>query len=208
MDMVGERIKKYKEVTYTEYKSEFLKQIEIICEVLVNNIKKLSQQQQGDISNEIKRMGSIIQLSKIFGHDAYKTTKDSPKVKEAAKIAKETVLSWKVYKQDIVMDALKKLQDEIRVNGIVTKEERNLIVQAIGLKQGHWYKCPNGHFYCIGECGGAMQISRCIECGAQIGGQGHRLLGGNRHAPEMDGSRFAAWSAEYNNMANFVLDNE
>jgi hypothetical protein len=30
------------------------------------------------------------------------------------------------------------------------------IMKAIGLDKGHWNKCPNGHFYVIGECGGAM----------------------------------------------------
>ena len=44
----------------------------------------------------------------------------------------------------------------------------------------HWYECPNGHPYFIGECGGAMQISTCIECGEDIGGEGHHLLETNR----------------------------
>jgi hypothetical protein len=29
------------------------------------------------------------------------------------------------------------------------------IIKAIGLSAGHWNKCPNGHLYVIGECGGA-----------------------------------------------------
>ncbi|KAL7565937.1 hypothetical protein ACA910_008397 [Epithemia clementina (nom. ined.)] len=44
----------------------------------------------------------------------------------------------------------------------------------------HWYECPNGHPYFIGECGGAMQRSQCIECGAEVGGEGHRLDATNR----------------------------
>lgn len=39
----------------------------------------------------------------------------------------------------------------------------------------HWYQCPNGHVYTIGECGGAMQQSTCPECGAIIGGLSHAL---------------------------------
>ena len=46
--------------------------------------------------------------------------------------------------------------------------------------------CPNGHPYCNGECGGAMQTSKCPECGHVIGGQSHQLASGNVHAPEMD----------------------
>jgi len=40
----------------------------------------------------------------------------------------------------------------------------------------HWYQCPNGHPYFIGECGGAMQESRCLECGQPVGGTSHTLL--------------------------------
>ena len=35
------------------------------------------------------------------------------------------------------------------------------IVAAIGLSKGHWFKCPKGHLYAIGECGGAMETSKC-----------------------------------------------
>lgn len=45
---------------------------------------------------------------------------------------------------------------------------------------GHWYECTNGHPYYIGECGRAMQTSFCIECGEEIGGSSHRLLGSNQ----------------------------
>ena len=36
-----------------------------------------------------------------------------------------------------------------------------------------WYKCPNGHLYVVGECGGPMQESICPECRARIGGANH-----------------------------------
>lgn len=49
-------------------------------------------------------------------------------------------------------------------------------------RSSHWYECPNGHPYFIGECGGAMQISHCIECNEVIGGSGHTLIGNNRPA--------------------------
>ncbi|CAG8695162.1 16339_t:CDS:2, partial [Acaulospora colombiana] len=44
---------------------------------------------------------------------------------------------------------------------------------------GHWYSCPNGHPYTIGECGMAMQSSRCPGCGASIGGANHSFIAGN-----------------------------
>jgi hypothetical protein len=72
------------------------------------------------------------------------------------------------------------------------------------LKQGHWYKCKNGHIYAITECGGAMQISKCPDCDAIIGGQNHRLESGNMVATEMDGAKHGAWS-EQANLENFDL---
>ena len=47
-----------------------------------------------------------------------------------------------------------------------------------------------------------MQRAKCPECRAEIGGMSHALATGNVHAPEMDGSRHAAWS-EGANLANF-----
>ena len=32
-----------------------------------------------------------------------------------------------------------------------------MIIDAIGLSGGHWFKCKNGHYYCIADCGGAME---------------------------------------------------
>ena len=36
----------------------------------------------------------------------------------------------------------------------VTREEKDLIVKAMGLAQGHWFKCPKGENYC--------QSSQCL----------------------------------------------
>ena len=57
----------------------------------------------------------------------------------------------------------------------------------ISAHRGHWYTCPNGHIFYIGECGGAMQTSQCNECGERIGGGGHSLLATNRPATLMEG---------------------
>ena len=98
------------------------------------------------------------------------------------------------------------LAEKLKTGLGISDEERQQILKAVGLGQGHWYKCPNGHIYAIGECGGAMQTGKCNECGAQIGGGSHTLLASNQHAGEMDGSRHAAWSEQANNFANWDLN--
>ncbi|XP_075712304.1 E3 ubiquitin-protein ligase RNF213 isoform X2 [Rhinoderma darwinii] len=41
-------------------------------------------------------------------------------------------------------------------------------------EQLQWYRCTNGHYCTVGECGQPMQMSRCLDCGADVGGQDHR----------------------------------
>ncbi|NXR16107.1 ZNFX1 protein, partial [Semnornis frantzii] len=85
----------------------------------------------------------------------------------------------------------------------ISEAERVQIVNAIGCPRGHWFKCRNGHIYVIGECGGAMERSRCPECREVIGGANHALDSTNSLAPEMDGATHAAWSQIANNLLNF-----
>ncbi|KAF0547345.1 P-loop containing nucleoside triphosphate hydrolase protein [Gigaspora margarita] len=71
----------------------------------------------------------------------------------------------------------------------LTHEEKLEIRRAMNSEfqgSGHWYQCPNGHPYTIGECGGAMQASRCVDCGATIGGGSHSLTAGNSINMEFD----------------------
>ena len=44
----------------------------------------------------------------------------------------------------------------------ISPAERAQIVAAMGrdATSGHWYTCPNGHVYAIGDCGGAVVVSR------------------------------------------------
>ena len=103
------------------------------------------------------------------------------------------------------MDKLLETLTEQYSLGKLTERERLEIVKAIGLNKGHWFKCPNGHYYCIGECGGATEEGKCPECHAIIGGTNHTLRADNTLAREMDGAEYAAWS-QAANMANFNLD--
>lgn len=163
---------------------------------------KLSEQQQKDIGNEIKRLYAIIQFAEMF-------VMAKPFLKEDARVTMQiektetAVFTLSIFNEDETFECLKELQKVVNTSGIATKYERQMIVKAMNLNSGHWYKCPNGHFYCIGECGGAMEEGTCPECQAKIGGTSHRLLSDNAHAPEMDGSQYPAWS-EQNNLNNYA----
>ena len=96
----------------------------------------------------------------------------------------DQVSIWKKYNAE-----LKKACSGLGISDV----ERKQIVAAMNLSKGHWYSCPNGHVYAIGECGGATIVSRCPECGVAIGGTSHRLLDSNRIATEMDGATRASY---------------
>lgn len=120
----------------------------------------------------------------------------------------EFILSYQRYSDDTdkqVLEQLKKLKESSKSALNILEKERKQIVEAFNFNQGHWFKCPKGHIYVITECGGAMQVGKCNECGAEIGGNNHRLLSDNSLASEMDGARHAAWS-EGANLANFDLN--
>lgn len=51
---------------------------------------------------------------------------------------------------------------------------------------GHWYRCANGHPFTIGECGMPMEIARCPECQAPIGGRDHTAVGGVERADDIE----------------------
>ncbi|KAL2841156.1 hypothetical protein BJY01DRAFT_257156 [Aspergillus pseudoustus] len=71
----------------------------------------------------------------------------------------------------------------------VTNEERMAVLAAMAREfrgTGHWYYCENGHPFTIGECGGAMELSRCPECGAAVGGQHHQTTAGVTRASDLE----------------------
>jgi len=71
----------------------------------------------------------------------------------------------------------------------VSAKEKDDIISAFRHEfshRGHFYRCPNGHVYVIGECGGATETAVCPECGASVGGQGHTLNATNTRATEFE----------------------
>ena len=170
----------------------------------------LSDQQKADIQSEIYRLMSLIKLLdlwyKIRTHGKPQTLSQDDKSELTAMIKRLHSSSWKLNEEEHseILDFITKISEKHKVDGL-SEAERIEIVNAVGLSKGHWFKCPNGHYYCIGECGGAMEEANCPECGAKIGGQQHRLRDDNQLASEMDGARHAAWS-EHTNLANFDLE--
>ena len=171
----------------------------------------LYDQQLDDIEFELRRLDCTSRLCDLyFKLHLRKSNVSSADKSRRNEIAKAVYCSG-AGNNEKLSDALKErvteyvkyFNDKYSVGGL-TQAERTEIVKAVGLAKGHWFNCPNGHIYCIGECGGAMEEAKWPECGAKIGGQQHALTAGNQLAREMDGASYAAWS-EQANMANYDL---
>ncbi|NXG55458.1 ZNFX1 protein, partial [Hemiprocne comata] len=157
-----------------------------------------------DLQSEIQRLTylvSLLGMCKGVGGII------PPALAAAIASAREILEGTKKFTEDdeaAVKADLETLRTALPVSGLgISEAERVQIVSAIGCPRGHWFKCRNGHIYVIGECGGAMERSKCPECHADIGGTNHTLDSTNSLASEMDGATHAAWSETANNLLNF-----
>ncbi|XP_071379095.1 NFX1-type zinc finger-containing protein 1 [Centroberyx affinis] len=184
------------------------KNVEEFLKWLIDPQQKFTDQQVSDLQSELVRLTFLAELNARC--EMADKRGQSAKVKsEVNAIRKVLEKLGKFTEQDecLVKQALKDLEDKLPRTGLgITDKERQMIVSAMNMPLGHWYKCPNGHVYLIADCGGATVSRRCPDCNATIGGANHNLASGNQVASEMDGAQHAAWS-EANNILNFDPNN-
>ncbi|CAL1528885.1 unnamed protein product [Lymnaea stagnalis] len=156
-----------------------------------------SGQNKSDAEEELARLSIQIDLLKVEGNISARDIRDTLPNRYLINLGNNLSASGKISKQ--LMDECRELCEEL--NKLVpeshialTNQERMEIVKAVNVSQGAWYKCPNGHIYAIGECGQAMEETRCPECKARIGGTNHHLVETNAMAPEMDGAERPIWN--------------
>ncbi|XP_023281831.1 NFX1-type zinc finger-containing protein 1 [Seriola lalandi dorsalis] len=171
---------------------------------LSNPQQKFTDQQVYDLQRQLRRLTLLTELN-IRCHMADKrgqSDKIQPEVQTIREVL-ENSGQFTELDEEKVKETMKQLNKKLPLTGLgISEEERKMIISAIKMPPGHWYKCPNGHVYLITECGGAMQRRQCPDCNATIGGSQHRLESGNQVASEMDGAQHPAWS-EANNILNF-----
>ena len=208
----------YSEVAQMKRISWQLKDCKISCEALHREIEDaqrflmqdtLTDQQLNDIESEIKRLECIVRLLKLYflinERKVAITQEEKETLNEYARaVYYSGVRQTPKISEKVVSELISYFEKKYKLQGL-TEAERVEIVKAIGLAKGHWFKCPNGHYYCIADCGGAMVEAKCPECDAIIGGANHTLRSDNSLAPEIDGAQYAAWSDQAN-MRNYQFD--
>lgn len=158
----------------------------------VRNLLSLSPQEAKDIAALQRKLNILIHLCVIESSPNFISISSlSKKITEeiSGRVRGFYLYDDSGYSED--MKRLKIVGKEVEVR--ITQAEIRSIVSAMGMGKGHWFKCPNGHVYAIGDCGGATMESKCNECGAAIGGGSHRLRSDNRFAPEIDGATTTAY---------------
>ncbi|XP_066564198.1 NFX1-type zinc finger-containing protein 1 isoform X2 [Amia ocellicauda] len=170
-------------------KSSLYKMLAKVRRWLSHGRSTYTPQQLQELRNEITR---IALLADIFDRLSYQEIHNRQLPEEALEPVNhilEVLKSKTPFKEEnekAIEEDLAKVKGLISASPLqITEQERLEIVKAIDLKVGHWYQCPQGHVYVIGECGRPMQTSNCPECGVQIGGQDHRLTEDNVEAPFM-----------------------
>ncbi|KAI8064669.1 hypothetical protein BC940DRAFT_305698 [Gongronella butleri] len=112
-------------------------------------------------------------------------------------------------------NGIKEKQEKIRQ--MLSQHEKMEIINAMKTEVqngghdsvgGRWFVCKNGHPYFIGECGGATELSGCLECKEPIGGLNHRVIDSNRFYGDFDGEIHPAWPGQPGQPYQDPSDNE
>lgn len=192
---VGKLLKIRKEQMSHGQGFSFEEKVDEFLKWLMDCKQRFAEQQVSDLQSELDRLTFLAELNARCNM--------SDKRGQGIKVQDEVQAIRKVLEklgpfteqdQLQVTQDLKNLDDKLPRTGLgISDDERKMIVSAMKLDQGHWFKCPNGHVYAIGDCGGATVSRRCPDCNATIGGGSHRLAADNQLASEMDGAQHAAW---------------
>jgi len=191
-------------------REHFLKYfLESISNLLESRFERINNTDMNMFESECQRLSTFQKFSEVA--DTGPKSSDL----QAQEIPIEKLICWTMpyntLREKYIMEEIKSFAKLKKQKfSEVTAEERAMIHKAMAkdfhssTKQGHWFKCPNGHTYCITECGGAMERSRCPECKEVIGGAAHQLVSSSTVDSSMDGARYAAWSNQAN-LNNYLL---
>ncbi|XP_055959515.1 NFX1-type zinc finger-containing protein 1-like [Patella vulgata] len=199
-----------KSETLGRLRNDEFKEIELGLQPFIDWItvkrSSLSEQEIKDVQNELIRHNLLYKLfinELTIEKRGLQIPSNTKSQLEKCKLFIETGLTFTQKNKDDLENTMKMLEQISPPSGLgITDDERVMIVSAMQLSKGHWYKCKNGHVYAIGECGGATVEGKCPECQTSIGGSGYRLRDDNALASEMDGARYS----EQAFLRNYHLD--
>lgn len=130
-----------------------------------------------NFGNELRRYRMMVDYCKVLDDKSFACNKRDPSVLKTCDDIRRKLLGPTAFTDNeevYLKHSFKKLQTELKVERPLTSEEKEMINFAMSKTfgrnlRGHWYRCPNNHYYCITECGMARQSARCPTCNVAIG---------------------------------------
>ena len=199
---VSQKFGVVKKPSPTAMKPELLQDITWRTEGLFDSLKerkRMSDAEYQDMVHEINRLAYIRTFYLLKSSTIYGTTvRCDQETAFIESLLLKNVKKLTEHDKSKLKNLLQAMAKKLETGLDVSDEERLQIFKAVGLEQRHWYKCPKGHIYAIGNCGMPSQSGSCIECGAAIGSGGTTL-----HAGDMGRASF---TEERHNIADWHLN--
>lgn len=166
-----------------------LKQIREECKALIDHaarVKRVAHEVEGHIF-----LAQLYGLERSYISEPAQTEKFAERGGKAITAARDLCRLYPGQTNGLrdEIDGAEHMLNGATFYSAVSSEERMAVISAMAREfrgTGHWYYCENGHPFTIGECGGAVQMSRCPECGAAVGGQGHQTADGVTRANDLE----------------------
>ena len=147
---------------------------------LRRDVKKLRDYVINPLLNQGQINAALVELSRI---ECYLTTIDMNQELHAKSSNEEKFIldhqnvekaikdfdDGKEMQQEKIEEIMKLLKEVVREHDLneIILEERKMVTGILGLGGGHWYKCPNGHYYCVVKSH-INQEPLCPECETSI----------------------------------------
>ena len=139
----------------------------------------LSLQQMSDCVSEFRRLTCATKLldllSKMQAKKCHVSSVDHDSI--IKELERAYLSGWKnqaltEVQEDQVNNMICRLNIKYGVDGLSYRDNPT-IVSSIGLSNGNWFKCPRGHYYCVGTSKRVNPLIRsstaCPECSSTIG---------------------------------------
>lgn len=138
---------------------------------------RINRQRILDFLDELNRYHAMIGYCRLRSDPSYAPYKEKPEIRSLCTQLEDKIFGRTKFGGDLksqVEDLLKKLQTEVKNRQTLVLDEKRMINEAMSrsfgsLTAGRWYTCPQGHYYCVTECGMARQTAQCPECKSTIG---------------------------------------
>ena len=127
--------------------STLLDDIEFMVEWCERPRVRFSQQEMSEAPLEISRISLLFKFILMYGKamQIYKERKEHIGMVQTCISYLKTCTKLSEEKREEYIELFKKLKKELPDTGLgISEEEREMIVKAVGLAKGHWYKCPKG----------------------------------------------------------------